>query len=62
LRGRVASIGPWTLLDRRTDPKGFWIVFVALALIAWSVKDLPDMLERVAAMNAKLKQRSASLE
>lgn len=60
--GRI-SIGPWTLLDRRTDPKGFWIVFVAyLALIAWSVKDLPDMLERVAAMNAKLKQRSASPE
>lgn len=26
--GRI-SIGPWTLLDRRADPKGFWIVFVA---------------------------------
>ncbi len=60
--GRI-SFGPWTLLDRRTDPKGFWIVFVAyLALIAWSMKDLPDMLDRVAAMNAKLKQRSASPE
>jgi hypothetical protein len=60
--GRI-SIGPWTLLDRRTDPKGFWIVFVAyLALIIWSTKDLPDMLDRVAAANAKLKQRSASPE
>ena len=60
--GRV-SIGSRTLLDRRADPKGFWIVFVAyLALILWGMKDLPDMLDRVAAANAKLKQRSTSPE
>lgn len=54
--GRI-SFGSWTLLDRRTDPKRFWVVFVAyLALVAWSVKDLPDMLDRVAAMNANLKR------
>jgi hypothetical protein len=60
--GRI-SFGRWTLLDRRTDPKRFWIVFVAyLALVIWGMKDIPDMLDRVAAMNAKLKQRSASPE
>ncbi len=60
--GRI-SFGSRTLIDRRTDPKVFWIVFVAyLALILWGMKDLPDMLDRVAAANAKLKQRSASPE
>jgi len=60
--GRI-SIGSRTLLDRRTDPKGFWIVFVAyLALILWGMKDLPNMLDRVAAANATLKHRSASPE
>jgi len=58
--GRL-KFGSWTLLDRRTDPKRFWIVFAAyLALMLWGLKDTPEMLDRVAAMNAEQKKRSAS--
>ncbi len=51
--GRI-SAGSRVLLDRRTQPLLFWVVFFAfLGLISFKMTNLPDMLDRVAAMNAK---------
>ena len=42
--GRVTSGSP-NLLDRQSDPKGFWIAVVAcLALMLWSLKACPACL------------------
>jgi hypothetical protein len=58
--GRV-KFGSWTLLDRRTQPLAFWAVYFGfLALIVSDMRHLPEMLDRVAAMNAELKKRSTS--
>lgn len=55
--GRISMGWGWVLLDRRTHPREFWVVFFAfLALVAWQSRNLPDMIERVATINAKQKQ------
>lgn len=55
--GKISMGWGWVLLDRRTHPREFWVVFFAfLALTAWQMRNLPDMLDWVAAANAKKKE------